>query len=100
MSRRLGDQPSLAETLAAAFWSRGPRTNEQVNEMLLESVALARELDDLELAGERLAWLVPSAVALCDHDAARDRLDEASATAAGTERAVPAPRHRALPLRP
>ncbi len=37
MSRRLGDKPSLAETLAAAFWSRGPRTNEQVNEMLLES---------------------------------------------------------------
>ena len=81
MSRRLGDERSLAETLAAAFWSRGPRTNEQVYEMLLESVAIARALDDLELAGNALAWLVPSAVALCDHDAARDRLDEASATA-------------------
>ena len=51
MSRRLGDDRSLAETLAAAFWSRGPRTNEQVNEMLLESVTIARELDDVELAG-------------------------------------------------
>ena len=81
MSRRLGDKPSLAETLAAAFWSRGPRTNEQVNEMLLESYALARELDDLDLAGDAIAWLVPSAVALCDHDAARDRLDEAAETA-------------------
>ena len=81
MSRRLGDERSLAETLAAAFWSRGPRTNEQVYEMLLESVAIARALDDLELAGNGLAWLVPSAVAICDHDAARDRLDEASATA-------------------
>jgi DNA-binding CsgD family transcriptional regulator/Mrp family chromosome partitioning ATPase len=81
MSRRLGDKPSLSETLAAAFWSRGPRTNEQVNEMLLESYALARELDDLDLAGDALAWLVPSAVALCDHDAARDRLDEAAETA-------------------
>ena len=70
-ARRRAD---LAETLAAAFWSRGPRTNEQVYEMLLESVSIARALDDLELAGNALAWLVPSAVAICDHDAARDRL--------------------------
>ena len=81
MSRRLGDERSLAETLAAAFWSRGPRTNEQVNEMLVESVTIARELDDLDLEGNALAWLVPAAVALCDHDTARARLEEASTAA-------------------
>ena len=42
--------------------------------MLSEALDLARELDDVEIEGEALSWLVPSFVVLCDHDAARDTL--------------------------
>jgi DNA-binding CsgD family transcriptional regulator len=70
MSRRLGDRRSLGATLAQSYWSRGSSTNEEVNRMLLEARALGHELDDLELQGEALSWLVPSYVVLCNHDAA------------------------------
>ena len=40
--------------------------------MLLEARDLGRELEDVEIEGEALSWLVPSYVVLCDHDAARE----------------------------
>ena len=99
MSRRLGDERSLAETLAAAFWSRGPRTNEQVYEMLLEvgrdrtrpgrprarreRARLARPVRRRDLRPRRRAR--PARRGLCDR--------------AGAQRAVPPPRDGALPLR-
>jgi DNA-binding CsgD family transcriptional regulator/tetratricopeptide (TPR) repeat protein len=74
MSRRRADRRTLGKTLATAYWSRGSSTNEDVKGMLLEALDLGRELDDVEIEGEALSWLVPSYVVLCDHDAARDTL--------------------------
>jgi tetratricopeptide (TPR) repeat protein len=72
MSRRRADPRTLAATLAMAYWARGSSTNEDVNRMLLEARDLGRELEDVEIEGEALSWLVPSYVVLCDHDAARE----------------------------
>jgi DNA-binding CsgD family transcriptional regulator len=74
MSRRLGDRRSLGTTLSHSYWSRGSSTNEVVNRMLLEAKAIGDELEDIELQGDALSWLVPSYVVLCDHDAAKDAL--------------------------
>jgi DNA-binding CsgD family transcriptional regulator/tetratricopeptide (TPR) repeat protein len=74
MSRRRGDRWSLGRTLAQSYWSRGSSTNEEVNRMLLEALELGRELEDVEIEGEALSWLVPSYVVLRDHDAAREAL--------------------------
>jgi DNA-binding CsgD family transcriptional regulator/tetratricopeptide (TPR) repeat protein len=81
MSRRRNDRRSLGATLAQSYWSRGSSTNEEVNRMLLEARALGDELDDLELQGEALSWLVPSCVVLCDHDTARTNLAQLLAVA-------------------
>ena len=81
MSRRRGDQRTLGMTLAQSYWSRGSSSNEDVNRMLLEARALSEELDDVDLQGEALSWLVPSYVVLGDHDAARDRLGQLLAIA-------------------
>lgn len=72
MSRRRSDPRTLGSTLAMAYWARGSSTNEEVNRMLLEARDLGRELEEVEIEGEALSWLVPSYVVLCDHDAARD----------------------------
>ncbi|HET6684746.1 MAG TPA: AAA family ATPase, partial [Gaiella sp.] len=74
MSRRLGDRFSLGVTLAAAYWSRGVSTNEEVEGMLLESREIGRELGDVELEAEAVSWLVPTHVVVCDHAAARNAL--------------------------
>jgi DNA-binding CsgD family transcriptional regulator/tetratricopeptide (TPR) repeat protein len=76
MSRRLGDRPSLGATLAAAYWSRGISTNDEVKGMLLEARALGRELGDVELEAEATSWLVPTHVVLCDHASARETLHD------------------------
>ena len=81
MSRRLGDRPSLGTTLAAAYWSRGTSTNEDVKAMLLEARELGRELGDVELEAEAASWLVPTHVVLCDHAGARETLRELLALA-------------------
>jgi DNA-binding CsgD family transcriptional regulator len=70
MARRRGDRRSLAQTLAGA-WSRGTSTPREINAMLLEALQISEELDDSDLCTEVLGWLVPSYVALCDHDHAR-----------------------------
>ena len=74
MSRRLGDRQSLAVALAAAYWSRGVSSNEDVKRMLLEASELAREIDDVALQAEATSWLVPTHVVMCDHDSARETL--------------------------
>jgi DNA-binding CsgD family transcriptional regulator len=74
MSRRRNDRHALATTLAAAYWSRGVSTNQEVEQMLLEALGLGEELGDVKIQGEAAAWLVPIFVVLCDHDAARDAL--------------------------
>jgi DNA-binding CsgD family transcriptional regulator len=74
MSRRRSDARTLGATLAMSYWARGSSTNEDVNAMLSEALALGRELGDVEIESEALSWLVPSFVVLCDHDAARDTL--------------------------
>ena len=84
MSRRLGDRPSLGATLAAAYWSRGVSTNEEVKGMLLEARALGRELGDVELEAEAASWLVPTHVVLCDHVSARETLRDLAALAERT----------------
>ena len=76
MSRRLDDKPSLGATLAAAYWSRGVSTNDEVKGMLTEARELGVELGDAELQAEAASWLVPTYVVLCDHDRARDALRE------------------------
>jgi DNA-binding CsgD family transcriptional regulator len=81
MSRRRGDRRTLGMTLAQSYWSRGSSSNEDVSRMLLEARALGEELDDVDLQGEALSWLVPSYVVLGDHDAARERLGELLAVA-------------------
>ncbi len=79
MSRRRGDGHSLAATLAGAYWSRGVSTTDDVLQMLLEARQLSEELGDMEVRGDAAAWLVPTYVVLCDHDAARDALAQAFA---------------------
>ena len=81
MSRRRGDQRTLGMTLAQSYWSRGSSSNEDVNRMLLEARALGEELDDVDLQGEALSWLVPSYVVLGDHDTAKQRLGQLLAIA-------------------
>ena len=71
MSRRRCDRRTLAMILAQSYWSRGSSTNEEVNSMLLEALELGRDLDDVEIEGEALSWLVPSHVVTRDHDSAR-----------------------------
>jgi DNA-binding CsgD family transcriptional regulator len=74
MSRRRDDGHTLATTLAAAYWSRGVSANREVEQMLLEARQLGKELGDVEIQAEAAAWLVPTLVLLCDHDAARDTI--------------------------
>ena len=81
MSRRRDDRRTLGMTLAQSYWSRGSSSNEDVNRMLNEARALGEELDDVDLQGEALSWLVPSYVVLGDHDAAREWLGQLLAVA-------------------
>jgi DNA-binding CsgD family transcriptional regulator/tetratricopeptide (TPR) repeat protein len=81
LARASGDRRGLGSVLAAAFWSRGTSTIEQIHEMLEEAQAIGEELDDDELRAEAVSWTVPSLVALCDHDAARVALAQLFETA-------------------
>ena len=73
-ARAAGDRATLGWVLAAAYWSRYVSTNDEVNAMLREAALIGEELGDVEIHTEALAWLVPSYVALCDHDSARTAL--------------------------
>jgi len=74
VARRRADRRGLAWTLVTSYWSRGAATAEEVDAMLTEALQIADELGDAAVRAEALSWLVPSSVALCDHDAARGAL--------------------------
>jgi len=76
MSRRRGDRRTLGAILAASYWARGSSSNEEINRMLVEAREIGTELEDVEIEGAALSWLVPSYVVLCDHDAARETLGQ------------------------
>jgi predicted ATPase/DNA-binding CsgD family transcriptional regulator len=69
MARRRGDRRGLALTLAGA-WSRGTSTPKEINAMLTEALEIGEELGDADLCTEVLGWLIPSYVALGDHQGA------------------------------
>jgi DNA-binding CsgD family transcriptional regulator/tetratricopeptide (TPR) repeat protein len=75
IARAIGDRAALGWVLSSSYWSRGARSHQEINAMLTEAVAIGEELGDAEMLAEALWWLVPSQVALCDHDAARAALD-------------------------
>jgi DNA-binding CsgD family transcriptional regulator len=81
LARASGDRPALARVLAAAYWSQGTTSFEEIYEMLAEAHAIGDALDDDEILAETLTWMVPAHVALCDHDAARAALDRLHAAA-------------------
>src|SRR6476619_2652326 len=64
MSRRRGDQRTLGTILAASYWARGSSSNEEINRMLVEAREIGTELEDVEIEGAALSWLVPSYVVL------------------------------------
>jgi DNA-binding CsgD family transcriptional regulator len=74
MAREQGERAALGWVLSSAYWSRGARSNDEINAMLTEAVAIGEELADVEIQAEALWWLVPSWVALCDHGAAHAAL--------------------------
>jgi DNA-binding CsgD family transcriptional regulator len=75
IARRLADRSALGWLLSSSYWSRGARSHEEINTMLAEAVAIGEELGDAEIVAEALWWLVPSHVALCDHEAAHVALE-------------------------
>jgi len=81
IARRSGDRRGLATVLAAAYWSQGTTSFEDIHEMLVEARAIGEELRDDEIRAEALSWAVPALVVLCDHDGARGILVELFATA-------------------
>jgi DNA-binding CsgD family transcriptional regulator/tetratricopeptide (TPR) repeat protein len=83
LAREGGDRRGLAVVLAAAYWSRGTSTIEEIFDMLAEARAIGEELGDAEIRAEAMSWRVPAFVALSDHGAARRELDELFDVAAG-----------------
>jgi DNA-binding CsgD family transcriptional regulator len=81
LARARNDRSALGWVLAAAYWSRLVIPDGEINAMLAEASEIGEELGDVELHTEALAWLVPSYVRLCDHDAARRALDRMFETA-------------------
>lgn len=74
IARSIGDRAALGWVLSSSYWSRGVRSHEEIGAMLAEAVAIGEELGDAEMLAEALWWLVPSHVALCDHESARAAL--------------------------
>src|SRR5439155_16153061 len=80
-ARRSGDRRGLATVLAAAYWSRGTTSAEEILGMLVEAREIGEELGDEEIRAEALSWTVPTYVTLRDHDAARADLVQLFETA-------------------
>ncbi len=99
MARALGDSAGLGWVLSSAYWSRGSRPDDEVNRLLVEALAIGEELDDDTICAEALWWLVPSYVALRDHESARRSARRALRARGTARRAVPAARGRALCVR-
>ncbi len=76
MARALGDREALGSVLSSAYWSRGSRTDLEINAMLVEALEIGSELSHTGIRAEALWWLVPSYVSLSDHATARVALAE------------------------
>lgn len=74
LARRLEDRSGLAKVLVRSYWSRGTSPLEEILAMLSEARDLAEELRDAELRTEAMAWRVPTFVALCDFESAREEV--------------------------
>jgi DNA-binding CsgD family transcriptional regulator/tetratricopeptide (TPR) repeat protein len=74
LARRLEHRPGLAKVLVRSYWSRGTSSLEEILAMLSEGRDLAEELRDAELRTEAMAWRVPTFVALCDFESAREEV--------------------------
>jgi DNA-binding CsgD family transcriptional regulator/tetratricopeptide (TPR) repeat protein len=84
MARALEDRAGLATVLMRSYWSRGTSSLEEILAMLTEARELGRELGDTEILAESIAWRVPTFVALCDLDAARQEVAALLTTAEQT----------------
>jgi len=74
MSRQLGDRTALATVLMRSYWSRGTSSLQEILDMLTEAKELSEELGNTEIRAESMAWRVPTFVALCDIDSAREEV--------------------------
>jgi DNA-binding CsgD family transcriptional regulator/tetratricopeptide (TPR) repeat protein len=74
LAREHGDRGALAGVLIRSYWARGMTPLEEVLGMLTEARDLAEEMGDTETQTEAMAWRVPTFVALCDLDSARDEV--------------------------
>jgi DNA-binding CsgD family transcriptional regulator/tetratricopeptide (TPR) repeat protein len=74
LARSRGDRAALGWVLAAAYWSRGVSSREEIDAMLAEASEIGSEIGDAELRAEALSWLVPSRCGLGDHVGARATL--------------------------
>jgi DNA-binding CsgD family transcriptional regulator/tetratricopeptide (TPR) repeat protein len=71
LAREYGDRAGLAKVLVGSYWARGTTPLGEILSMLTEARDLARELGDVEIHADAMAWRVPTFVALCDLDSAR-----------------------------
>jgi DNA-binding CsgD family transcriptional regulator/tetratricopeptide (TPR) repeat protein len=74
LAREYGDRRALARVLIRAYWARGTTPLEEILVMLTEARDLAEEMGDTETQTEAMSWRVPTFVALCDLDSARDEV--------------------------
>jgi DNA-binding CsgD family transcriptional regulator/tetratricopeptide (TPR) repeat protein len=74
LARGQEDRAGLAKVLVRSYWARGSTPLEEVLSMLTEARDLAAELGDAETRTEAMAWRVPTFVALCDLESARDEV--------------------------
>ena len=74
LAREHGDRRVLARVLIRSYWARGMTPLEEILAMLTEARDLAEEMGDTETQTEAMSWRVPTFVALCDLDSARDEV--------------------------
>jgi DNA-binding CsgD family transcriptional regulator/tetratricopeptide (TPR) repeat protein len=75
LARSRDDRAALGWVLAAAYWSRGVSSREEIDTMLREAAEIGSEIGDAELRAEALSWLIPSRCGLGDHVGARATLE-------------------------
>ena len=88
LARERGEPHGLATVLVRSYWSRGPTPLPEILAMLTEARDIAFELDDIEIATEAMSWRVPTFVALCDLESARDEVGRLAGMAERTAQPV------------
>lgn len=74
-ARELDDRAGLAKVLVRSYWSRGTSSLAEILAMLTEAKQIGEELRDTEIRAEAMSWCVPTYVALCDLQSARQELE-------------------------